>query len=191
VSRNYERLKPRPRAENAVILTKKSVAESQLEMAISLWFQNADPVPILVLAFNAHEILHALGKRIGKPSKLKTWLGTMPKPFQRQWEYVWNFCKHGLKDVDDHVPHDPRHADFLINFAVQCYRDVCGKRTALLFAFDLRFLIEHPECVNWSAATNSVRVPELVDAYREAASESRQEFLRTYLPLIQSGRVRI
>jgi hypothetical protein len=115
MSRKYERSKPKPRSENAVILTKKSVAESQLEMAIWIWFRRPDPVSTLVLAFNAHEILHALGKKIGKPSKLKTWLGTKPKRFQAQWEYVGNFCKHGLKDVDDEVPHDPQHAELLIN----------------------------------------------------------------------------
>jgi hypothetical protein len=120
VSRKYERFKPNPRPENAVILTKKSVARSQLETAISLWFQHGDPISILVLAYNAHEILHALGAKIGKPSKLKAWLDAMPKRFQRRWEYVWNFCKHGLMHVDDNTPHDPRHADFLINFAGQC-----------------------------------------------------------------------
>jgi hypothetical protein len=148
VSRDYERFKPKPRSEKAVVLTKKSVAKSQLQTAISLWFQEGDPASILVLAYNAHEILHALGTKIGKPSQLKTWLVTMPKRFQKQWEYVWNFCKHGLKDVDDDVPHDQRHADFLIHFAGQCYRDVFGKPTPLLFAFDLRFLAEHPESVD-------------------------------------------
>src|SRR5213592_4961839 len=96
--RERERFKPKPRPENAVILTKKSVAKSQLETAISLWFQHGDAISILVLAYNAHEILHALGVEIRKPSQLKTWLGTMPDRFREQWKYVWNFCKHGLKD---------------------------------------------------------------------------------------------
>ena len=116
----------------------------------------------------------------------------MPKRFQKQWDVdVWNFCKHGLKDVDDDVPHDQRHADFLIHFAGQCYRDVFGKPTPLLFAFDLRFLAEHPESVDWYAAMTAIGVAEFFEIYREAASQSRQEFLTTYLPLIEAGRVAI
>jgi hypothetical protein len=188
-SREHERAKPRPRPERAITLTKKSVATSQLKTAIELWFMEADPISIFVLAFNAHEILNALGANIGKPSQLKTWLGTMPERFQKQWKYVWNFCKHGLKDVDDDVPHDPRHADFLITFAGQCYRDVFGRPTPLLFAFDLRFLLEHPECINLSAAGAAIRVPEFFETYRKAASQSRHEFLQTFLPLIEAGEV--
>ena len=68
--REHERLKPTPLSEHAMILTKKSIAKSQLETAIWLWFQNDDPLSTLVLAFNAHEILHALGEKIGKPSEV-------------------------------------------------------------------------------------------------------------------------
>ena len=187
MSRKYERDKPKPRPEKAIVLTKESVAKSQLETAISLWFRNADPVPILVLGFNAHEILHALGKKMGKPSKLKMWLNTMPKRFQKQWEYVWNFCKHGLKDVDDDVPHDPRHGELLINFAGECYRDVFGKRTPLLFAFDLRFLAEHPEFLDWSA----VPFEAFFADYQWAATVSREEFLNRCIRLIETGRLPI
>lgn len=193
MSGRYERSKPKPRPENAVILTKKSVAKSQLETAISLWFEYGDPVSTLILAYNAHEILHALAKKIGKPSQLKTWLGTMPKRFQARWEYVWNFCKHGLKDVEDETPHDPRHAEILINFSGKYYRDVFGKPTPLVFAFDLRFLLEHPDFVDWSAFIERSAVPisQFFETYREAASQSRREFLRTYLPAIKTGRTRI
>jgi len=188
MSRKSERFKPKPRPENAVILTKTSVAKSQLETAISLWFRNADPAPILVLAFNAHEILHGLGKKIGKPSQLKTWLGTMPEPFQKRWEYVWNFCKHGLKDIDDDVPHDPRQAELLINFAGQCYRHVYGKPSPLLFTFDLRFLLENPAFTDWSAVPP---IEELFDSYKWAASISREEFFNLCLRLIDAGKLSI
>jgi hypothetical protein len=180
--------KPNPHPERAVILTKKSVAKSQLQTAIFLWFGNADPAPILVLAYNAHEILHALGKNVGKPSQLKAWLATMPKRFQAQWKYVWNFCKHGLKDIDDDVLYDPHHAEILIYFAVECYREVTGKLSPLLFAFGLRFLVENPKFINWPAALAAIPVTEFSETYREASCQSRQEFLATYLPLIESGR---
>ena len=145
MSRKFEGFKPNPRRENAIILTKKSVARSQLETAISLWFQHRDPVSTLVLAYNAHEILHALGAKIEKPSQLKTWLGTTPKRFQKQFEYVWNFCKHGLKDVDDNVPHDPRHAELLITLLVSVtvmYSESQPRYSLhLIFDFSLRIRV--------------------------------------------------
>src|SRR5690348_2821437 len=93
-SRKHEHLKPRPNPDRAIILTKKSVAASQLITAISLWFENGDPISILMLAFNAHEIFNALGKAIGKPSQFQTWLETMPEAFQARSTYVIRFCKH-------------------------------------------------------------------------------------------------
>lgn len=188
MSRKHERFKPNPRPEHAVVLTKKSVAKSQLEMAVSLWFQNGDSASILVLAYNSHEILDALGRKIGKPSQLKTWIATLPERVQKQWEYVWNFCKHGLKDIDDDVPYDPRQAEVLISNAIRCYRDVFGKLSPLLLAFDFRFVIDHPEVVDWSAVRRSaIPFPELIEAYRQAGSQSREEFLQAFLLLSEAG----
>jgi hypothetical protein len=138
----------------------------------------------LILAFDAHEILHALGKKIGKPSKLQTWLETMPERFQLQFRYVWNYCKHSRRDLEEGTPHDPRHADVLIYFAGQCYGDVSGKPTPLMLAFKLRFLLEHPE----SGFLETVEdVSKLANVYQASARISRQEFLDEYLPLIQSN----
>jgi hypothetical protein len=191
MSRNHERFRPKPRPENAITLSKKSVAKSQLETAVSLWFQNGDPASILVLAYNAHEILDALGRKIGKPSQLKTWLATLPERVQMQWKYVWNFCKHGLKDIDDDVPYDPRQAEVLISNAIRCYRDVFGKLTPILLAFDFRFVLDHPETVDWFAAAQGSAIPfsELIEAYRQAGSQTREEFLQSFLLLSEAGLV--
>ena len=72
---------------------------------------------------------------------------------------------------------------------MECYRDVFGKPTPLLFAFDLRFLVEHPECINWSLPMAAMRSTEFFETYRQAASQTRRELLTTYLPLIQAGRL--
>ena len=64
-----------------------------------------------------------------------------------------------------------------------------GKLSPLLFAFDLRFLVKDPECINWSLPMAAMRSTEFFETYREAASQTRQELLTTYLPLIQAGRL--
>jgi hypothetical protein len=179
----HEHLKPRPHPDRAINLTKKSVATSQLITAISLWFQNGDPIPIFVLAANAHELFHALGKKVRKPSELQAWLETMPKPFQARSAYVINFCKHGWKDLEGATPHDPRLADVLIYFAIRCYRAVIGQPTPIMLAFDLRFAVENQDAISANAKE---AVSKLVHIYN-AATISRQEFLNEYLSLIEIG----
>src|SRR4051794_13799982 len=93
--------KPRPRTETAVTLTKQGVAKAQLDTAIWLWFAHKDPISTLVLAYNAHDLIHAMGKAVGKPSEFKTWLESMPLSFQQRAKYVNNFCKHGFKDLNE------------------------------------------------------------------------------------------
>lgn len=97
-------LKPRPRPGfNVLIATKKGAAIGQLESAILLWFNEANPISILVLASNAEDCFHAIGKKIGKPSLYKTWLESMPRSFQERGQYIQDFAKHGFKEV--RAPH--------------------------------------------------------------------------------------
>ena len=49
------------------------------------------------------------------------------------------------------------------------------KPTPLLFAFDLRFLAEHPESVDWYAAMTAIGVAEFFEIYREAAKSGQRE----------------
>jgi len=44
-----------PRIHRVIIVTKASAAKSQLETAIQLWFDDADPVSIHTLAVAAHD----------------------------------------------------------------------------------------------------------------------------------------
>jgi hypothetical protein len=182
-SRGHEHLKPRPALDRAITLTKKSVATSQLMTAISLWFENGDPISILMLAFNAHEIFNALGKAMGKPSQFQTWLETMPEAFQARSTYVIRFCKHAYRDLNDETPHDPRLADVLIYFSGRCYRDVIGKPPAMMLAFDLRLGLEDPGLVPGEAKE---AFSKLRNIYK-AASISRQKFLDEFLPWIELG----
>ena len=97
-------LKPRPRPGfNVLIATKKGAAIGQLESAILLWFNEANPISILVLASNAEDCFHAIGKKIGKPSLYKTWLESMRRSFQERGQYIQDFAKHGFKEV--RAPH--------------------------------------------------------------------------------------
>ena len=136
-----------------------------------------------MLAANAHELLHALGKKVGKPSAFQTWLESMPDDFQARAKYVINFCKHGWKDLEEETPHDPSLADCLIYFAGRCYRNVIGEPTSMMIAFDLRLALENPD-VAFDEAEEPLS--KLTSVYN-AAAITRQDFLDEYLPLIEFG----
>jgi len=91
-------LKPRPRPGfNVLIATKKGAEIGQLESAILLWFNEANPISILVLASNAEDCFHAIGKKIGKPSLYKTWFESMPRSFQERGQHIQDFANMASK----------------------------------------------------------------------------------------------
>jgi hypothetical protein len=174
--------KPRPRPDNpsAIVLDKKTVGIAQLETALSLWFQNGDLISILVLAYNAHDCLHALAKRAGKPSFFGDWLETMPQSFQKRIRYVADFCKHGAMDIAEPTPHVPKVAEVFAYFAGRCYRALYGKPTLLMFAFEIRHAAEHPDLLLPKAIEANAELAKIYDP----ALVSREEFLndaRKYL----------
>ena len=64
-----------------------------------------------------------------------------------------------------------------------------GKLTSLLLAFDFRFVLDHPETVDWFSAAQGSAIPiaELIEAYRQAGRQSREEFLQSFLLLSEAG----
>jgi hypothetical protein len=175
-------LKPKPHPDKSIILTKRSVATAQLETAIGLWFERGDPISTLVLAYNAHELIHAIGKTIGTPSDLQAWLETMPFSFQERWRYVNNFCKHAWIDLNEETPHDPRQAEVLMYFACKTYRWVFRANTPLMLAFAWRLLFENPDF----AAAESDEVCSRFAKIKIPRESSRQQFLKQWFPLFYS-----
>jgi hypothetical protein len=171
--------KPKPHPDRAIILTKENAAKAQLETAIQLWFDRKDPISTLVLAYNAHELVHAMGKSAGKPSQIKAWLETTPFSFQERWKYVNNFCKHGFRDLNENTAHDPRQAEVLMYFACKTYRAVFRANTPLMLAFGFRLLFENPEF----AAAESEEVFSKFSEINIPRESSRQQFLKECFPL--------
>jgi hypothetical protein len=54
-----------PLPKKTIRVTKIDAARSQLKTAITLWFDDGDPVSILALAHGAHEILHRIYRNRG------------------------------------------------------------------------------------------------------------------------------
>jgi len=168
--------KPKPRPSPTVfIANKQKAAIGQLESAILLWFNEADPISILVLASNAHDCYHALGKKIGKPSWHQEFMGKMPRSYQERAKYIQDFAKHGFKDLDESTPFDAGVGEALMFMSIDCHAQVLGRMTPLMAFYWVRAFTEHPR---WTPKPQSL--PQIVIDSRiidEVGQRSRKQCL--------------
>jgi hypothetical protein len=178
--------KPQPKPSPTVAVANKSKAAiGQLDSAILLWFMERDPISILVLASNAHDCYHALGKKMGKPSVMQQALERIPLSFQERHRYIQDFAKHGFKDLDENVPFEPAIAEAVMTLSVDCHRQIIGKLTPLMALFWLRIFHEHPSFVKREQFPKEVQDSGLLD---QAGHGSRKQCLERFKPfLIQLG----
>lgn len=147
-----------------------------------MWFNEADPISILVLATNAHDCYHALGKKIGKPSFYGEWLATMPESMQRRAKYIQDFAKHGFMDIEEDAPFDEQVAAGLMTASILSHEEIYGAdtKTGLMRLFTVRCYFEHPE---WT-------LPHVRPHFEHGAtihnlgSGSRKEFFDQCQPLL-------
>jgi hypothetical protein len=86
-----------PLPKRTIKVTKFEAARSQLKTAITLWFNDGDPVSILSLAHGAHEILHRIYRNRGFSDLLydaKNIKEQYRKDFVRALKAAPSFIKH-------------------------------------------------------------------------------------------------
>ncbi len=178
--------KPKPRPSPTVVVAdKQKAAIGQLESAILLWFNEADPISILVLASHAHDCYHALGKKIGKPSWHQEFLKKMPQSFQQRAKYIQDFAKHGFKDLDESSPFDTTYAEGLMLVSIDRHAEIFGRKTPLMGLYWARAFTEHPR---WTGPPESF--PQvLVDSgiIEDVARGSRKQCLDSFLLLFKAA----
>ena len=130
-------------------ISKIEAAKRQLETAITLYFQNADPVSIHTLVAAAHEILHGICKVRGLESLLKDVVKQSIRK-EKQNEYndiireAENFFKHGRRDPDASFEFRPVTTEIFIFDACFMYESLTMKTPKPLFIFKFWFLIKNP-----------------------------------------------
>ena len=178
----------KPKTLPAILVTKESVAVSQLETAVMLWFADGDPVSIHTLAAAANDCFHALCEERRKPSTMiRGWMqdGTRRKV---KWKLVrhQNFFKHGWRDIKREVTYPIGYGEYLMLDSILCYEILFDEVTPLMRAFAARFLLARP----WLFSEEATAF--LLEGYRinEVAKLKRAEFLKKVLPLfaqVQGG----
>ncbi len=170
-------LKPMPRGTEVVIVTKQSVAQSQLESAIWLWFNDGDPVAIHTLAAAAHDCFHALVEHAEKPTDWQAWLKTKSKQFREKMPIAQNFFKHGKMKLKGKLRYPTIQGEMLMMDAVSCYELLFQKLTPLMKLYGTCFLYEHPSIIAEDALPKMMKDAEI----HQLTDSTRHEFYLRFL----------
>jgi hypothetical protein len=106
-----------------VTLDKSSVAKTQLENAIDLWFKYGDVASIHTLAAAANVVFDALGKQIKAPSIIREYLRHASRAEYDRFTAAEVFFKHAARDLNKVLDYDPMQAEMLILDSIYVYRE--------------------------------------------------------------------
>lgn len=130
-------------------ISKLDAARRQLETAILLYFNEADPVSIHTLAAAAHEILRNLGAMTSSPMLLERSMEQLPPELrdaiQKGMRIPQNFFKHADRDADELLDFAPGLTELALLDAIVKYMELTGEQTLLLRAYEKWFEIQKPE----------------------------------------------
>jgi hypothetical protein len=110
---------------------KLDAARRQLRTAITLWFNDGDPVSVHTLAFAAYEIIHAISEK-RDPSRRDLLFDSLiiKDEYRRDWNaHVRrhaNFFKHADRDGDSVIEFNPSFSELFILYAIMG-RQLCGE----------------------------------------------------------------
>jgi hypothetical protein len=165
-----------------VVVTKPSVATSQLETAIKLWFEEGDPVSIHTLAVAAHDCFDALTTFAGKMSLHREWIKTQSEKNQQWAREPQNFFKHGHRYPKARLHYVPYYAELLIYDGCLCFEHLAKKMRPLMEAFMTRFVMERPEHLSPGLTIDGILEVRCGLKISEVQPLSRQEFLKRAMP---------
>jgi len=161
-------------ADKMITVTKFSAARSQLETAILLWFNEADPVAIHTLAVAAQDCYKAIAKHSYVESAFERWVQSQPKSFQKQLHDAQNFFKHGPDRLKGTIRLMLRHAEVLMVDAVRCHNLAIKDFPPLMWLYAVRFAVENPTLASVKIApfiNKSIDVYKIGDVPRKACLE--------------------
>jgi hypothetical protein len=110
----------------AIRIGKLDAARRQLGTAITLWFNDGDPVSVHALAYAAYEVVHAISKKRDPNRRDLIFDSALVKDeYRREFNAVIrkhaNFFKHADKDGDSVIEFNPALSELFILFAFLQY----------------------------------------------------------------------
>ena len=148
--------------EEEITVSKIDVAARQLRLAVRLFFQNADPIPIETLAGASCGVLLDLARKHGVKGVLQDSEMVAPR-MKKEWVSLiresQNFFKHADRDPDTVHIYKPSSLHFRLMEACDlCLRLVTGKHVAvslpnevvvfeIWFSYKYSHLLSDPEAL--------------------------------------------
>lgn len=131
-----------------ILITKAEAARRQIDVAITLWFHDADPIAIHTLACAGLGILNDLGKPNGETA-MRYDPNSYRKETFKEWVQLVNqirdFLKHADRDPLDTLDFKPSTNKYLLADCVDTCLRVSGDQTPIMKAFWSHFTLHHPQ----------------------------------------------
>jgi len=138
-------------------LSKREIAERQIELALELFFDNKDSLGVITLAGAGEEILGKLLKRDGKKAmvdhicsldKKLTGNGRDVKVVNQEINGIRNALKHANDPNEDEIEIDSGHAEAMLARAVVNYTLFFEEATPLMLKFYEYLQMVYPDVIN-------------------------------------------
>jgi len=136
---------------NEIRVSKIESARRQLETAVTLYFNDKDPVSIHTLACAAHEIIAELNKNQGGTPLIlegKIVKNEYKKEFQRMVREAKNFFKHAEKDPNGSLGFNPKTNEYYLLDACEGYELLTGEKNPYFIIYRGWFHSKHPDVLN-------------------------------------------
>lgn len=172
-------------ASNTLLIGKLDAARRQLDTAITLWFDDGDPVAIHTLACAAYEIIHALSKK-RNPARRELLFDTTKikvkdhAQLNIMLKHPANFFKHANNDGDSVIEFNPMLSEFFLMFSILGIRECGEKGSNIQMAWMWWFHIQKPHLLTdlgRKFLTDSVPIDTIEAARQMSKGEFFQDFL--------------
>jgi hypothetical protein len=162
-------------------ISKLDAARRQLRTAITLWFNDGDPVAIHALAFASYDILHAVSKK-RDPNRRKLVFDSdlFPEEFRKELNIgikkTAHFFKHADRDPQAIIEFNPVTSECFIIFAITALQ-LCGESIGVEeIAFLLWIHIHKPHLLTGAGEKKLIdNLP--VEVLRQLRGTAKNNFL--------------
>lgn len=144
-----------------ISITKLDAAKRQLETAIRLYFNEADPISIHTLTCAAHTIIADLNKKIkGTPMVVSdAWVtGKFKKRIKAAFAKPQNFFKHADKDPDAVLKFHPEVTEIYLYDACSKYQELTAESVDQFKIFQGWYMSNNPDYFEFPGKENFLKL---------------------------------
>lgn len=160
-------------------VSKLDAAKRQLEIAIRLYFNDADPISIHTLACASHTILSDLNKKYGgDPMIASDFLikDEFKKEISKKMKEARNHFKHADNDPEATIDFNPEINEYFLFDACEKYQDMTSEKVPYFIIYRVWFASKHPNiCIFPNDGNNKIN--EIIDKYNFNKGEYFSEML--------------